>query len=247
MKFKEMSIKFKLLLIVMLGIVLMTGVVVWRVRDVSNLEAKKAALTKAQADLATGYEIIDQQYPGEWRLEGDQLYKGQTLMNENYQLVDKIGRLTQGNTVTIFAGDKRVATNVMAAGKRAVGTRVSGPVKETVLKSGQNFFGEANVVGHLYQTAYQPLRNAQGKIVGIWYVGTSMGFVKGMVNGITVSTALSTLIVGMILALLIFIFIAKVTKPINDLSNYAVEIAAGNLTIEIEDSYLKKKDEVGKL
>lgn len=247
MKVKEMSIKFKLLLIVMLGIVLMTGVVVWRVRDVSNLEAKKAALTKARADLATGYEIIDQQYPGDWRLEGDQLYKGQTLMNENYQLVDKIGRLTQGNTVTIFAGDKRVATNVMDSGKRAVGTRVSGPVKETVLRSGQKFFGEANVVGHLYQTAYQPLRDQEGEIVGIWYVGTSMAFVKGMVNGITTSTALSTLMVGIILALLIFIFIAKVTKPINDLSNYAVEIAAGNLNIEIEDSYLNKRDEVGKL
>lgn len=247
MNFKRMSIKFKILTIVIIGIVLMTGVVLFGVRRVSTQEAKKAAVIKAEADLATGYEIIEQQYPGAWRLEGAKLYKGNSLMNKNYQLVDKIGRLTQGNTVTIFAGDKRIATNVKQDGRRAVGTRVSGPVRETVLENGENFYGEANVVGNIYQTAYQPLKNAEGKIIGIWYVGTSMAFVEGMVNGITISTALSTMIVGIILSLILFIFVLKLTKPLNDLSSYAVEIAAGNLTIEIEDSYLKKEDEIGEL
>lgn len=247
MSIKKTSIKFKILAIVIMGILLMTAVVLWQVRRVSTQEAKEAAVVKAKADLAAGYEIIEQQYPGEWRLEGDQLYKGETLMNENYQLVDKIGRLTQGNTVTIFAGDKRVATNVMAAGKRAVGTRVSGPVKETVLKKGKNFYGEADVVGHIYQTAYQPLRNAQGKIVGIWYVGTSMAFVDQMVSGITRSTTISFTIVGLILSLILFFFVLKLIQPLNDLSAYAAEIAAGNLTVKIKESYLKKQDELGKL
>lgn len=247
MSIKKTSIKFKILAIVIMGILLMTAVVLWQVRRVSTQEAKEAAVVKAKADLAAGYEIIEQQYPGEWRLEGDQLYKGETLMNENYQLVDKIGRLTQGNTVTIFAGDKRVTTNVMAAGKRAVGTRVSGPVKETVLKKGKNFYGEADVVGHIYQTAYQPLRNAQGKIVGIWYVGTSMAFVDQMVSGITRSTTISFTIVGLILSLILFFFVLKLIQPLNDLSAYAAEIAAGNLTVKIKESYLKKQDELGKL
>jgi methyl-accepting chemotaxis protein len=247
MMINKMSIKFKILIIVIAGIVLMTGVVIFGVRRVSTEEAKEAALVKAKADLATGYEIIEQQHPGQWRLEGDKLYKGQALMNENYELVDKIGRLTQGNTVTIFAGETRIATNVMSEGERAVGTRVSGPVKETVLKDGDNFYGEANVVGNLYQTAYQPLKNAQGEIVGIWYVGTSMAFVNQMVSGITISTAVSSVIVGLILSLILFIFVLKLIRPLNDLSSYAEEIAAGNLMIRIEESYLKKEDEVGRL
>ena len=247
MKIRKMSIKFKLLILVIAGIILMTGVIIIGVRRVSTEEAKDAAVVKAKADLATGYEIIEQQYPGEWRLEGEELYKGNTLMNENYDLVDKIGRLTQGNTVTIFAGDTRVATNVMNDGERAVGTSVSGPVKETVLNQGENFYGEANVVGNIYQTAYQPLRNAQNEIIGIWYVGTSMAFVNQMVNGITVSTALAAVIVGIILSLILFVFVLKLTRPLNDLSLYAEEIAGGNLMINIEDSYLKKEDEVGRL
>ena len=247
MKIRKMSIKFKLLILVIAGIILMTGVIIIGVRRVSTEEAKDAAVVKAKADLATGYEIIEQQYPGEWRLEGEELYKGNTPMNENYDLVDKIGRLTQGNTVTIFAGDTRVATNVMNDGERAVGTSVSGPVKETVLNQGENFYGEANVVGNIYQTAYQPLRNAQNEIIGIWYVGSSMAFVNQMVNGITVSTAMAAVIVGIILSLILFVFVLKLTKPLNDLSLYAEEIAGGNLMINIEGSYLKKEDEVGRL
>ncbi|MGM0500838.1 MAG: hypothetical protein ACQERL_11615 [Bacillota bacterium] len=55
-----------------------------------------------------GYEIIDSKFSGDWELRGDRLYKGETLINNNSQLVDLIGELSQGNIVTIFAGEMRV-------------------------------------------------------------------------------------------------------------------------------------------
>ncbi|TDO95115.1 methyl-accepting chemotaxis protein [Halanaerobium saccharolyticum] len=247
MKIKNLSIKYKILLIVVAGIILMTGGIIYRIRDVSTEEAKNAATIKANADLATGYEIIDLEYPGEWELRGDQLYKGETLINGNFEIVDRIGELTQGNIVTIFAGDTRVATNVMVDGSRAVGTQVSEEVKEVVLRQGKEFHGEANVVGKLFQTAYQPIRNAQNEIIGIWSVGTSMAFVNQMVNGVTVNTALFALISGLIISILIFVFVLKMTEPLKDLSSYAEEIAAGNLAVKIKDKYLNKEDEIGKL
>ncbi|MEC9490677.1 MAG: methyl-accepting chemotaxis protein [Halanaerobiales bacterium] len=247
MKIKNISIKYKIVLIVIAGIILMTGGIIYRIRDVSTQEAKEAAMIKANADLATGYEIIDLQYPGDWELKGDQLYKGQTLINGNFEIVDRIGELTQGNTVTIFAGDTRVATNVMVDGSRAVGTQVSQEVKEVVLEQGKEFHGEANVVGKRFQTAYQPIRNAEGEIIGIWYVGTSMAFVNQMVNGVTFNTAIFALIAGLILSLLIFIFVLKLTEPLKDLSLYAGEIADGNLAVKIKEKYLNKDDEIGKL
>ncbi|RAK09784.1 methyl-accepting chemotaxis protein [Halanaerobium saccharolyticum] len=247
MKIKNLSIKYKILLIVIVGIILMTGGIIFRIRGVSTEEAKNAAAIKANADLATGYEIIDLQYPGDWELRGDQLYKGETLINGNFEIVDRIGELTQGNTVTIFAGDTRVTTNVMVDGSRAVGTQVSREVKEVVLRQGKEFHGEANVVGKRFQTAYQPIRNTQNEIIGIWYVGTSMAFVNQMVNGVTVNTAVFALIAGLILSLIIFIFVLKLTKPLKDLSSYAEEIADGNLTVKIKEKYLNKEDEIGKL
>ncbi|SIQ29662.1 methyl-accepting chemotaxis protein [Halanaerobium kushneri] len=247
MNIKKISIKYKILLLVFTGIVILTGGIIFSVYEIASKEANNAAVVKAVSDLELGYEIINSKFPGEWRLEGDQLYKGQTLLNDNNRIVDMIGKLSQGNIVTIFADEIRVATNVRENGSRAVGTPVSAAVKERVLVNGKRFTGAASVLGKSYQTAYMPLRNDNNEIIGIWSLGTSTEFVKAMKSGITFSTAIFALIVGVIFLIAIFIFVLKMTEPLTELSSYAEEIADGNLTFEVNDSYLKKEDEIGTL
>jgi len=94
-------------------------------------------------------------------------------------IVDRLAELTN-DTATIFQrmneqGDMlRVATNVKKLdGKRAIGTFIpnSSPVVQTVLR-GETFIGRAFVVNRYYITAYAPLKDNKGKIIGILYVGT---------------------------------------------------------------------------
>jgi len=94
-------------------------------------------------------------------------------------VVDRIQQRT-GDTATIFQrmndkGDMlRVATNVKKLdGKRAIGTFIphSSPVVQTVLK-GETFVGRAFVVNRFYITAYAPLKDDSGQVIGILYVGT---------------------------------------------------------------------------
>lgn len=99
-------------------------------------------------------------------------------------VVDRVTELT-GNTCTVFqrmneAGDMlRVATTVEKLdGTRAVGTFIpavnpngqANPVVEMVMR-GQTYHGRAFVVNAWYLTSYEPLRDAQGKIIGMLYVG----------------------------------------------------------------------------
>jgi methyl-accepting chemotaxis protein len=247
LKLNKLAIKYRILLIVVIGLILMIGLILFQIRNAAIKEAKSAALIKAESDLNTGYRILDLEYPGAWQLKGEKLYKGNTLINGNYEITDQIGELTQGNTVTIFAEDTRVATNVQQDGQRAVGTKVSAQVAEQVLNQGQNFYGEANVVGNQYQTAYMPLHNSDGDIVGIWYVGTSLAFVDSMVKGVTGMTTIFALLAALVFALIVFITVFKLTQPLNVLSDYAGEIAAGNLMIEVNPKYLKREDEIGVL
>ncbi|MCB1185226.1 methyl-accepting chemotaxis protein, partial [bacterium] len=102
-------------------------------------------------------------------------------------VVDRV-RDQIGGTATIFqrmndAGDMlRVATNVMKAdGTRAIGTYIPAvnpdgkpnPVISTVL-AGRTFRGRAYVVDRWYITAYEPVRDGQGRVVGISYFGVPM-------------------------------------------------------------------------
>jgi methyl-accepting chemotaxis protein len=99
-------------------------------------------------------------------------------------VVDQITSMV-GATVTVFrrtgpAGDMlRVATNVeSAAGTRAIGTYIPvtdpdgtpNPVLAQVL-AGQTYRGNAFVVDSWFVSAYDPILDASGQVVGILYVG----------------------------------------------------------------------------
>jgi two-component system NtrC family sensor kinase len=106
---------------------------------------------------------------------------GGLLLNRKFSLVDRIRNTVFGEkeymgkpvgTVTLFLGDVRVATNVMLeAGTRALGTRVSAEVFHTVLRHGDRFAARAFVVNDWYLSAYDPIRDPSGDVIGIIYVG----------------------------------------------------------------------------
>lgn len=130
---------------------------------------------KLKGNVAMGSAMVNQKYPGEWSIKDNQLFKGPTLMNGNFEIVDSIGMLTS-DTVTIFQGDTRVATNVKdSSGARAVGTKASAIVTEATLMNGKTYIGRAQVVGKWTNTAYEPIRDSQNKkIIGMFYVGVGV-------------------------------------------------------------------------
>ena len=103
------------------------------------------------------------------------------LLNRNNDLVDQIrSALFEGEeldgrpvgTVTIFQWDVRVATNVvMPNGNRALGTRVSSEVYDRVLENNRSWYSRAFVVNDWYISAYDPIHDVEGKVIGILYVG----------------------------------------------------------------------------
>ena len=104
------------------------------------------------------------------------LYFGTAKMNNFFDLVDEVAK-ENGGTATLFvkAGNDfvRVATNVKKDdGSRAIGTVLdpNGPVFPAIQK-GEAYYGDATILGKPYVTGYDPIRDASGKVIGIYYVG----------------------------------------------------------------------------
>lgn len=110
-------------------------------------------------------------------------------------VVDEVTRLV-GETATIFQrmneqGDMlRVATTVKTTeGRRAIGTYIPAiqpdnapnPVVAAIL-SGKTYHGRAFVVNAWYLTAYEPIKDRSGKIVGMLYVGVKQKNVEARVR-----------------------------------------------------------------
>lgn len=205
------------------------------------------ALVKAQSDLQTGMEIINLKYPGPWHVEAGQLYKGDMLINDNHEIVDSIGKMTNGNTATIFLGDTRVTTNVIADGKRAVGTKISDEISKKVLEQGEIYLGVANVVGHTYQAAYMPIKDADGKTIGIWYVGApdSNERVQQIKQDIAMQITFQAVIMLAISLALYYLLTRPIINRIQASAQLLQIIASGDLTQK--ELRVNSNDETGVL
>lgn len=126
-------------------------------------------------------------------LVGDEWLGQNTDMAVPTPVIDQIVALV-GGTVTIFQrmneqGDMlRVATNVEALdGRRAIGTFIpainpdgrANAVVATVL-GGETYRGSAYVVNDWYLTAYEPLYDADGQVMGMLYVGVKRENVQSL-------------------------------------------------------------------
>ena len=104
------------------------------------------------------------------------MYFGSTKINNNFDLVDEVVKQAQG-TATIFVknGDEyvRVATNVKKDdGSRAIGTILDPNGKAIeLIKKGEPFYGEVDILGKPYITGYKPIRDSSQAVIGIYYVG----------------------------------------------------------------------------
>ena len=55
---------------------------------------------------------------------------------------------------------------------RALGTILDPKGKAIVnINKGEAFYGEVDILGKPYVTGYDPIKDASGKVIGIWYVG----------------------------------------------------------------------------
>lgn len=133
-------------------------------------KAEETALTEQEQHLKTFWKLLTLK-GGDYRIANGKLYVGEYLLNDNHELPDAIHDIF-GVTATIFMGDTRIATNIITKdGKRATGTKLRGPAYDAIFTEGKPYRGEVFILGIPYFSAYDPIKNIDGKIIGAIYVG----------------------------------------------------------------------------
>lgn len=156
------------------------------------------------------------------------------LFNNDFTIVDRIKEVAGVDTVTIFFGDLRVSTNVLdLEGERAVGTRVSQQVRDALLIEGVGFTGPAYVVNEDFITRYEPLRDHEGRVVGILYVGARQASFQRLVNEFD-ARILMIALGSTLLAVMIAVPISRsITKPVETLAEANEKVARGDRTVTV--------------
>src|SRR5262252_9571720 len=65
---------------------------------------------------------------------------------------------------------------------RAIGTVLAGPALEAI-QAGKAYYGNAPILGTPYITGYEPIKDASGAVIGVYFVGYSQSDLDAMVEG----------------------------------------------------------------
>ncbi|GAA5261412.1 methyl-accepting chemotaxis protein [Methanocalculus sp. MC3] len=98
------------------------------------------------------------------------------VVNDNFEIVDRVQALVGGAATVFQVYDDhavRIATNVKnEEGGRAVGTWLTMDVYEYSVIGDRTFYGSRDLFGIQYVTAYEPIKDRFGNVIGILFVGT---------------------------------------------------------------------------
>lgn len=141
-------------------------------RVAASMESLKAMTAKHGTAKIEGKEAVGGK-------DAPTLYFGPTKINNNFEIVDAVSKEDgKGMTATLFVlgGDEyiRVSTSVPKpdGSGRAIGTILDPSGKAIAeIKQGRPFYGEVTILGTPYITGYEPMKDASGKVIGIYYVG----------------------------------------------------------------------------
>lgn len=181
------------------------------------------------------------------------LYGG-VLLNNNNEIVDSVKEIVykkekfygkETGISTIFFKDIRIATNVITqSDKRAIGTRLSQEVASRVLTDGKTWRGEARVGDDVYISAYDPIRDLSGEIIGILNVGILREPFVSVRNQVIVAFfAIASLCLILIIIGTHFLT-RSIIGPLEKMVVATEEITKGNLNVEV---HCTSEDEIAQL
>ncbi len=168
----------------------------------------------------------------------------------DHKIVDRATSYV-GGTATLFVYDDaskqfvRRTTNLKKEnGDRAVGTELAADhPAQTVLRRGQAYKGPAILFGRRFYTAYQPVFDAGGKVIGIVYVGIPMAQLDSMLSQALWAMAIAAAIAALLVLGMTMVIVRRVTKPLRAVAETLTVLAEGQAEVEVQ--YADRHDEIG--
>jgi len=139
------------------------------------------------------------------------------------------------------------------AGERVVGTMLgSDSAAYAPVSNGDRYIGEAQILGTDYVTGYQPILIEEESVVGILFIGIEMTNVEALItDGVRRGTRVLLLSAAVLAVLGIaggaFLAVRVISRPISETASIAMALSTGDLTGEIPEMYLRRRDEIGAL
>ncbi len=180
----------------------------------------------------------------EWTRDGDSLRLGGSPLAGRTDLLDRVAAAT-GGTATVFVGGKALLTTMQSAdGARTAGIIADEAARQAILR-GHGYRGASGVNGRRMLSLYDPLLDADGRVVGALSVGIPLTEIDALRRDIIRQSVLASLIVLVVFASIRRVLVARALRPLDQLTDAMQRIAGGALAWPVVGT--NRHDQIGKM
>ena len=252
-KWKNWSLRKKLIFIIT-GLLIVMGITYSTTGlFISNKSLTKLADYSVQMKLSGDYQSLTTYSTlqfGTLSLQNNQLLdRNGTPISEHSNMLDEFAS-THDVAATIFQRDgddfTRIITSIRKEdGTRAVGTKLgkTSAAYQPIMNK-ELFLGQANILGIPYETAYDPIIDENGEVIGIFFVGIPMDEVEAIIktaNTENITFTGSILIVMLVVGTLLTWFLS--TKLSNRLTSIIERLSHGSNQVDASSTHLSSSSQ----
>ncbi len=245
---KSKGLRMKLLLLTIVPVVLV-GVILFMI-SAGSMQSSLQELSKTRVkDLSDAIlEAYEKLYEGDWAYDGNSFTKGDKDLFATYDMLDTIQEM-DGVHITIFWGDTRIMTTVRQEdGQRYVNTQAGEAAIDAVLRRGEDYYNpDTEINGMKYFSYYNPIKNSDGSIVGMFFVGVSSSDVTRDIGNAIMNVIIALIVLLIISAVAVLVIALNLIKTIQSCVNSVVSIESGNLNVHAQTGFFNRRDELALL
>lgn len=241
----KLKIREKIYIVVMPAFILL-AVILTGVTLMVAMNAMSTNMTAAMNTNVSYYtDMINLEYEGDYRTDGETLYKGNDNLKET-PLLNQLNASTDFE-YTLFLGDTRFITTIQRDHAALVGTKAEAKIIETVLNKGETIRTDVTIEGRPFVAYYEPIKNANGEIIGMFSIAQDVTSYKNELVQISISCIAIALVMSIIALIAIAILINSISKAINTTVKHLYLLSEKDFSLSIDPKLLARGDEVGLL
>ncbi|MGE5474719.1 MAG: cache domain-containing protein, partial [Ignavibacteriales bacterium] len=206
--------------------------------------------------------LADIRNPGDWHIGADgKLYKGVTLCETSDKAVNTKNRVnafmdylgkTGGSYSTLFKGEYIVGTNIVKENEetgiieRPISTKVAEEVRKAIyVDKKDSYVGTMYIGGIQCRAEYVPLKDKDGKVIGMFSAAVDREKIQKMVSNFVVIAILVVIACCLLFILISYGLYNRITGRLTKVANTMKEVEETNdLTLQ---SDIVSSDESGDL
>ena len=149
-----------------------------------------------------------------------------------------------GYDYTFFRGDTRERSSI----EGAVGTKAGDAIIEEVLNKGNRYSAENVIINEQpYYVAYIPLKDNDGAIYGMAFVGLRKIEVTEYISKKVAWTVIISFGIIIVFTIIAVLYIIQIIKAIDENVRAVRQMSTGDLEIRLSDKVKDRKDELGEM